>query len=64
MINNMKKEELENLIVYDITFQTTDKKGKVKYWTTSHKVDHSFICERLDINDFEEVEEILERILT
>ena len=32
------------------------KNGKIKYWTTSYKVDHAFICDHdWNIDDFEEV---------
>ena len=54
----MTKHELSNLNVYNITFQTEAKNGKVKYWTTSYKVDHAFICDHdWNIEDFEEVSE-------
>jgi hypothetical protein len=52
----MTKEELKNLELWDITFQTTDKKGKGKLWTTKDKVDHSQLCEGWETKDFKERE--------
>mgnify|MGYP003645137759 FL=1 len=55
----MTKEELKSLCVHELTFQTEDKKGKVRLWRTTYKFDHSFICDSIEENDLEESEKIL-----
>ena len=55
----MTEEELESLCVHELTFETTDKNGKIRLWTTTYKFDHSFICDRIEEDDLEESEKIL-----
>ena len=50
----MTKEELESLLVDKLTFITIDKKGNEKIWRTTSDVDHSFLCDGWNIEDFEE----------
>ena len=50
----MTKKELSTLMIYKITFITTDKKGKETIWRTTSDVDHSFLCDGWNIEDFEE----------
>jgi len=45
------EEELETLEVWDITFYTEDKDGNTKFWKTTHHVDHSFICDAIEVDD-------------
>ncbi len=52
------KEELESLCVSELTFETEDKNGKVRYWRTTYKFDHSFICDAIEEDDLEEVVEL------
>jgi hypothetical protein len=47
MKRKMTKEELS-------TFITTDKKGKETIWRTTSDVDHSYLCDGWDIENFEE----------
>ena len=54
MKRKMTEEELSNLIVDKLTFITTDKKGKETIWRTTSDVDHSFLCDGWNIEDFEE----------
>jgi hypothetical protein len=55
----MTEEELESLCVHELTFETTDKNGKIRLWTTTYKFDHSFICDQIEEDDLEESEKIL-----
>ena len=55
----MTKEELESLCVSELTFETEDKNGNVRYWRTTYKFDHSFICDAIEEDDLEESEKIL-----
>jgi hypothetical protein len=50
----MTKEELASLLVDKLTFITIDKKGNEKIWRTTSDVDHSFLCDGWNIEDFEE----------
>ena len=50
----MTKAELSNLIVDKLTFITTDKEGKETMWRTTSDVDHSFLCDGWNTEDFEE----------
>ena len=50
----MTKKELSTLMIYKITFITTDKKGKETTWRTTPDVDHSYLCHGWDIENFEE----------
>ena len=50
----MTKEELASLLVDKLTFITIDKKGNEKIWRTASDVDHSFLCDGWNIEDFEE----------
>ena len=61
----MTEEELSNLIVDKLTFITTDKKGKETTWRTTPDVDHSYLCDGWDIENFnmsDEKEETLKPI--
>jgi hypothetical protein len=51
----MNKEELESLCVDELTFLTTDKNGKVRYWATTYEFDHSFICSAIEEDDLKEI---------
>ena len=51
----MNKEELESLCVDELTFLTTDKNGKVRYWATTYEFDHSFICNAIEEDDLKEI---------
>jgi len=53
----MTKEELESLCVHDLTFETEDKNGKIRFWRTTGKFDHSSICDGIEDNDLEEIED-------
>ena len=55
----MTEEELESLCVHELTFETTDKNGKIRLWATTYKFDHSFICDQIEEDDLEESEKIL-----
>ena len=48
------KEELSTLMIDKITVITTDKKGKETIWRTTSDVDHSYLCDGWDIENFEE----------
>ena len=50
----MTKKELSTLMIDKITFITTDKKGKETTWRTTSDVDHSYLCDGWDIENFEE----------
>ena len=50
----MTKEELASLLVDKLTFITTDKEGKETMWRTTSDVDHSFLCDGWNTEDFEE----------
>ena len=54
MKRKMTKAELSNLIVDKLTFITTDKEGKETIWRTTSDVDHSFLCDGWNTEDFEE----------
>ena len=54
MKRKMTEEELSNLIVDKLTFITTDKKGKETIWRTTSDVDHSYLNDGWDIENFEE----------
>ena len=53
----MTKEELESLCVHDLTFETEDKNGKIRFWRTTYKFDHSSICDEIEDNNLEEIED-------
>ena len=53
----MTEIELESLCVCELTFQTEDKNGKGRVWRTTYKFDHSFICDAIEEDDLEEIEE-------
>ena len=54
MKRKMTKAELSNLIVDKLTFITTDKKGKETIWRTTSDVDHSYLNDGWNIENFEE----------
>jgi len=43
--------------VHDLTFETEDKNGKMRFWRTTGKFDHSSICDGIEDNDLEEIED-------
>ena len=49
----MTEEELSTLMVYKVTVITTDKNGKETIWRTTSDVDHSFLSDGWNIEDFE-----------
>jgi len=53
----MTKEELASLCVSELTFETEDKNGKIRYWRTTYKFDHSYICDAIEEDDLEEIED-------
>jgi len=53
----MTKEELESLCVCELTFETEDKNGKIRFWRTTYKFDHSYICDAIEEDDLEEIED-------
>ena len=50
----MTKKELSTLMIDKITFITTDEKGRETIWRTTSDVDHSYLCDGWDIENFEE----------
>ena len=54
MKRKMTEEELSTLMIYKITVITTDKKGKETIWRTTSDVDHSYLNDGWDIENFEE----------
>ena len=54
MKRKMTEEELSTLMIDKITVITTDKKGKETIWRTTSDVDHSYLCDGWDIENFEE----------
>ena len=50
----MTEEELSTLMIYKVTVITTDKKGKETIWRTTSDVDHSYLNDGWDIENFEE----------
>ena len=51
----MTKEELESLCVHDLTFETENKNGKIRFWRTTNKFDHSSICDGIEEEGLEEI---------
>ena len=54
MKRKMTKEELSTLMIDKITVITTDEKGKETIWRTTSDVDHSYLNDGWDIENFEE----------
>ena len=54
MKRKMTEEELSTILVDKLTFITTDKKGKETIWRTTSDVDHSYLNDCWDIENFEE----------
>ncbi len=53
----MPKEELEIVRVHEITFETEEKNGKIRVWRTTYEFDHSYICDAIEEDDLEEIED-------
>ena len=53
----MTKKEFESLCVHNLTFETEDKNGKIRFWRTTYKFDHSYICDAIEEDDLEEIED-------
>ena len=54
LIRKLTKEELSTLMIDKISVITTDEKGKETIWRTTSDVDHSYLNDGWDIENFEE----------